>query len=116
MCRCQDARVWICAAVKMCRCEDLHIRICADVSCDDVRVFASRLRTALVVVQFLSKQCSCCHTSHVASKSEPFIFTVDSSVFSCFLRGKSLYVYVAFQHFLLKLACVSDFYATLSGR
>ena len=42
--------------------------------------------------------------SHVASKSEPFIFTVDSSGFSCFLRGKSLYVYVAFLHFLLKLA------------
>ena len=53
-----------------------------------LHVYASGLRTALVVVQFLSKQCSCCHTSHVASKSEPFIFTVDSSVFSCFLRGR----------------------------
>ena len=56
--------------------------------------------------------------SHVASKSEPFIFTVNSSVFSCFLRGKILYVYVAFVHFLLKLdklVCVSDVYATFSG-
>ena len=60
------------------------------------------------------------HSLHVfASGLRIAVFSVNSSVFSCFLRGNILLHGICLRClcacFLLKLGCVSEFYATSSG-